>query len=324
LPLPDAMADRLALPLIAAPMFLTSGPDLVVECCRSGVVGTFPALNPRTTEGFEAWIEEIETRLAKTTNPAPYGVNLIVHKTNPRLQADLEIVVKRKVPLIITSLGAVAEVVEAVHSYGGLVFHDVIGRRHAQKAAQAGVDGIIAVAAGAGGHAGALSPFALLAEIRQVFDGTLVLSGAMSTGRDVAAARTMGADLAYMGTRFIATQESMVSDVQKQMTVDAAAADILYTPNISGVHANFLKPSLIATGLDPDALPAHGEMNMSNEARAWKTVWSAGQGVGSIHDIPPAAELCRRLAAEYATALEQMSADPFARRPSPTLEPAHG
>ncbi|WP_158916293.1 nitronate monooxygenase family protein [Caulobacter sp. S45] len=309
---PKAWAGRLAIPAIAAPMFLTSGPDLVTECCRSGVVGTFPALNQRTTEGFDAWVQEIEARLAETASAAPYGVNLIVHKTNPRLQADLEIVVKRKVPLIITSLGAVKEVVDAVHSYGGLIFHDVIGRRHAEKAAEAGVDGIIAVAAGAGGHAGLLSPFALLAEIREVFKGTLILSGAMNTGRDVAAAHLMGADLAYLGSRFIATRESMVSDEQKQMMLDARAADIVYTSKVSGVNANFLRASLEANGVLDDANPGHTEMNMNAEVRAWKTVWSAGQGVGSIRDVPAAAELCQRLISEYRDAVREMAADPFA------------
>jgi nitronate monooxygenase len=275
-------------------------------------MGTFPALNQRTTEGFEAWLTEIDGRLADLPGAAPYGVNLIVHKSNPRVQADLEVIVRHKTPVVITSLGAVPELVQAVHSYGGMVFHDVINRRHAEKAAQAGVDGIIAVAAGAGGHAGVISPFPLLAEIRQVFDGVLILSGAMSTGRDIAAARLMGADLAYMGTRFLVTRESMTSEEQKAMTASASAADILYTSKVSGVNANFLRPSLLATGLDPDNLPDHGEMNMANEARAWKTVWSAGQGVGSIRDVPAAGELCRRLAEEYRTAMQAAAADPFA------------
>jgi nitronate monooxygenase len=307
---PD-LARNLAVPAIAAPMFLTSGPDLVVECCRAGVIGTFPALNQRTTDGFAQWLEEIEGRLAQTPNAAAYGVNLIVHKSNPRVQADLEMVVRHKVPLVITSLGAVSELVDAVHSYGGKVFHDVISRRHAEKAAQAGVDGIICVAAGAGGHAGLLSPFALLAEVREVFDGQLILSGAMNTGRDIAAARMMGADFAYLGSRFIAVKESMVPDEQRDMMLSSRAADIVYTPNISGVAANFMRPSLVANGLDPDNLPAHGGMNMSNEARAWKTVWSAGQGVGSIRDVPAAGDLCRRLAAEYRDAMTAAARDPF-------------
>jgi nitronate monooxygenase len=311
MPLPAGLAERLAIPAIAAPMFLTSGPDLVVECCRSGVLGTFPALNQRTSEGFDAWVTEIEDRLEAAGAKAPFGVNLIVHKTNPRLKADLEIAVKRKVPLIITSLGAVKEVVDAVHSYGGLIFHDVISRRHAEKAAEAGVDGIIAVAAGAGGHAGTLNPFALLAEIRQVFSGALILSGAMNTGRDIAAARMMGADLAYLGSRFIATRESLVGDEQRQMMLASQAADIVYTPRVSGVNASFMRASLEANGLLEESAGGHPDMNLEHEARAWKTVWSAGQGVGSIRDVPPAAELCQRLIAEYRAAVGDMATDPF-------------
>ena len=302
--LPDRLKGKLRLPAIAAPMFLASGPDLVVECCRSGVIGSFPALNQRTTEGFVAWLEDITARLAEAPQAAPFGVNLIVHKSNPRLAADLEQVVKHRVPLVITSLGAAAEVVDAVHSYGGLVFHDVINRRHAEKAAQAGVDGIIAVAAGAGGHAGTLSPFALIAEIRSFFSGALILSGAMSSGRDIAAARVMGADLAYLGTRFLATPEALIDPRHKQMIVASQAADLVYTPSISGVHANFLRESIRAAGLDPDALPPKTELDMNKEAKAWKTVWSAGQGVGSIHEILPAANLCERLIAEYRAAIE--------------------
>jgi nitronate monooxygenase len=319
--LPKSLADRLVLPAIAAPMFLTSGPDLVVETCRAGLVGTFPALNQRTTQGFADWCSEIEDRLAAASAPAPYGVNLIVHKTNPRVAADLEVVVRHKVPVVITSLGAVPDVIEAVHSYGGLVFHDVINRRHAEKAAQAGADGIICVAAGAGGHAGTISPFALIAEIKAFFDGVIILSGAMNTGRDIAAARAMGADLAYLGTRFIATREAMVDQAQKDMMLGASAADIIYTPNVSGVAANFMRQSLVSVGLDPDNLPAHGGMNMDNEARAWKTVWSAGQGVGSIHDVPTTAELCQRLIAEYRTVIAELAADPFAGV-SPTVDQA--
>lgn len=311
--IPAALAQRLAIPAIAAPMFLVSGPDLVVETCRSGIVGTFPALNQRSTDGFARWCAEIEERLAACESLAPYGVNLIVHKTNPRVADDLEICVKHKVPLIITSLGAVPDVVDAVHGYGGLVFHDVINRRHAEKAAAAGVDGIIAVSAGAGGHAGKLNPFALIAEIRSVFDGCLILSGVMNTGRDVAAARMMGADLAYLGTRFIATRESMATQDQKQMQVDATANDIVYTPSISGVWANFMRQSIEANGLDPDDLPPHEGMNMDNEARAWKTVWSAGQGVTGITDIPGTAELCHRLVTEYRDAVAGLAADPFSR-----------
>ncbi len=304
MPLPAAFEGRLAVPAIAAPMFLVSGPDLVVEACRSGVLGSFPALNQRTTEGFEDWLVEIEGRLDGVNQtdgrgPAPYGVNLIVHKSNPRVQADLEICVKHRVPLVITSLGAVKEVVDAVHSYGGLVFHDVINTRHARKAAEAGVDGIICVCAGAGGHGGLLSPFAIVPEVRSFFGGTIVLSGAISTGAQVAAARALGADLAYLGTRFIATKESLAPEAYKQMILAATAGDIVYTPNVSGVNANFLRPSMEANGLDPDTPPGDHVMDMADEARAWKTVWSAGQGVGSVRDTPGAAELCERLTREY-------------------------
>jgi nitronate monooxygenase len=292
-------------------MFLVSGPDLVVESCRAGVLGTFPALNRRSTDDFEGWLDEIESRLAGASNggtpPAPYGVNLIVHKTNPRVEADLKVIVKHRVPVIITSLGAVSELVDAVHSYGGLVFHDVINIRHARKAAEAGVDGLIAVCAGAGGHAGTTSPFALVSEIRAFFDKTILLSGAISDGRQVAAALMMGADLAYLGTRFIATKESLAPDEFKQMIVAGQASDIVYTPAISGVNGNFMRQSLVANGLDPDNLPPKPDMNMSREARekrAWKHVWSAGQGVGTIRDVPTTAELCARLKREYEDACD--------------------
>ena len=305
--------SSLRLPAIAAPMFLASGPDLVVEVARSGLVGTFPALNQRTTEGFVDWMDQITTRLAPHPG-AVWGVNLIVHKSNSRLMADLEAVVAHKVPVVITSLGAVKDLVDAVHSYGGLVFHDVINRRHAEKAAEAGVDGIIAVCAGAGGHGGTLSPFALIPEIRSFFDGTIILSGAMSDGAQIAAARAMGADMAYLGTRFLATREALSPDAQKDMILNAHAADILYTDAISGVNANFMRPSIIAAGLDPEQLVKHGPMDMNNEAKAWKTVWSAGQGVGSIDDVLPAADLCDRLVAEYGAAIARLAADPFLAR----------
>ena len=302
--LPKALDGRLRLPAIVAPMFLISGPDLVVECCKAGLVGTFPALNQRSTEGFRAWLHEIRARLADHPGAAPFGVNLIVHRSNPRLEADLRVCVEEKVPLVITSLGAVPELVAGVHSYGGMVFHDVISLRHARKAAQAGVDGIVAVAAGAGGHAGTLSPFALVSEIRGIFGGAIALAGAINTGAHIAAAQMLGADLAYMGTRFIATQESLALPEQKRMILDAAAADILYTPRISGVNANFLRPSLVAAGLDPDNLPDHGKMDMEGEAKAWRDVWSAGQGVGGITDLPDVATLAGRLAGEYRAALD--------------------
>ena len=309
MPIPLALQDRLKLPAIAAPMFLTSGPDLVVEVSRAGLIGTFPALNCRSNDGLRDWLDEIGARLG----PQPlYGVNYIVHRTNPRREADLQAIVDHRVPLVITSLGAVAEVVAAVQGYGGLVFHDVISRRHAEKAAAAGVDGIIAVAAGAGGHAGTVNPFALVAEIRQVFGGTIILGGAINTGAQILAARAMGADLAYLGTRFIATRESLVQPEFKEMILRSQAADILYTDAISGVSANFLRPSIVARGLDPDNLPAHGGLDMGGEAKAWKTLWSAGQGVGGIDDIPAAADLCARLIAEYRAAVAGLRDDPFA------------
>jgi nitronate monooxygenase len=247
MPLPPAFEGRLTVPAIAAPMFLVSGPDLVVEACRAGVVGTFPALNQRTNEGYAAWLDEIATRLADADpasgrRPAPFGVNLIVHRTNTRLREDLETTVRHKVPLVITSLGAVSDVVDAVHAYGGVVLHDVINLRHAEKALDAGVDGLIAVAAGAGGHAGTFSPFAFMAELRAMTDKLIALSGSISHGREIAAARVLGADFAYLGTRFIATRESMADEAYKAMLLSSSAKDIVYTPAISGVHANFLRP----------------------------------------------------------------------------------
>lgn len=303
---PTSLSARLRLPVIAAPMFLASGPELVTACCRAGICGTFPALNQRTSDGFADWLRAIEADLANHDNPAPFGVNLIVHKSNARLEADLKIVVAHKVPLVITSLGAVKAVVDAVHSYGGLVFHDVTNRRHAEKAVEAGVDGIIAVAAGAGGHAGTLSPFALVSEIRSFFSGPLALSGAISTGAHIAAARALGADFAYIGTRFLATSEAIAPEAHKQMIVDGRAGDIVYTPAISGVPANFLKSSITAAGLDPDNLPPHGAMNFASEARAWKTVWSAGQGIGAIDDIPTVATLVDRFDGEYRAACARL------------------
>ncbi|KJS18628.1 MAG: 2-nitropropane dioxygenase [Hoeflea sp. BRH_c9] len=312
--LPQSLSGRLRLPAIAAPMFLASGPDLVVETCKAGVIGTFPALNQRTSEGYEAWLEEIEARLADTPAAAPFGVNLIVHRSNARLSRDLDLTVSHRVPVVITSLGAAREVADAVHSYGGLIFHDVINRRHAEKAAEAGVDGIIAVSAGAGGHAGMLSPFALISEIAQVFSGTIILSGSIGTGAQIAAARMMGADLVYMGTRFLATRQSMVDAAYKRMLVESRAADILYTDAISGVHANFLRPSLVAAGLDPDNLVSHGALEVDNEVKAWKTIWSAGQGVGAIDDLPEVSDLIARLRSDYALAMAGAASDPFAEK----------
>ncbi len=320
--LPSQFENRLKLPLVVAPMFLASGTQLVTECCKAGVVGTFPALNQRSSEGFEEWLLEIKAELARTEQAsgqpaAPYGVNLIVHKSNPRLAADLALCVKHEVPLIITSLGADAKVVDAIHSYGGLVFHDVVNARHAKKAASAGVDGLIAVAAGAGGHAGTWSPFALVNEIRQFFDKTVLLAGCMSSGSDIAAAQMMGADLAYMGTRFINTQECMVQEDYKQQITETTAADIVYTPAISGVNANFIRQSIEAAGLDlatmeaPKSIDFGAELDEANSnektqhAKPWKDIWSAGHGVGSIDDIPSAAELVQQLHSQYQAAHEQ-------------------
>lgn len=306
--IPAALRENLRLPVIAAPMFLVSGPKLVTETCKAGLIGTFPALNARTTEGFDGWVEEIEAARAAHGGCAAYGVNLIVHKTNPRLEADLAVVARRRVPLVITSLGAVPDLVKEVHGYGGLVFHDVISVRHARKAAQAGVDGLILVCAGAGGHAGTASPFALLNEVRSFFDGTIILAGALGSGRDVAAARMMGADFAYMGTRFIATQESMADAGYKDMLTQSALADVVYTDSVSGVNANFLRPSLVAAGLDPDNLPPKAHLDMAAEARAWRDIWSAGHGVGGVADVPAVADLAARLKEDYAAAFRETTA----------------
>ncbi len=307
----------LTLPAVAAPMFLISGPKLVIECCKNGIVGTFPALNHRTTEGFEQWVIEIKASLAdweaetgKTA--APFGVNLIVHKTNPRLQADLELVVKHKVPLIITSLGAVSELIDTVHGYGGLVFHDVIMKRHAKKAAQAGVDGLILVAAGAGGHAGTINPIPLVDEVRQFFDKTILLSGCVSNGRDIASAMQIGADLAYMGTRFINTKESQAPEEYRKMIIESGASDIVYTAAVSGVHANFLRPSLEAMGITEEVWKISGKVDFgeelsADEAKAWKTIWSAGQGVTKIKDNPSVGELVDQLKTEFKEAIEEQA-----------------
>ena len=311
MPLPDALKGQLSIPAISAPMFLCSGPDLVVETCRSGVIGSFPALNQRTTEGYRDWLKDIQKRLdvirQQAGNPvAPFAVNLVVHRSNPRLEADLAVTVEQKVPIVITSLGANDKVVEAVHAYGGLVFHDVINIRHARKAVEAGVDGIIAVCSGAGGHASTLSAFALVPEIRQIFAGTIILGGALSTGRHIAVARMLGAGLAYIGTRFLATRECLAPEAQKEMICASQASDIMYTPAISGVDGNFLRDSIRAAGIDPDDLTKPEGYNFgTSEVKAWKTVWAAGQGVGSIVDVPGAADLCRRLGEEYRTAIAE-------------------
>lgn len=306
-------SNRLTLPVVVAPMFLISGPQLVIECCKNGIVGTFPALNQRSSEGFEQWLNEIEAALAEAENPAPYGVNLIVHKTNPRIEPDLRLIVKHKVPIVITSLGAVKEVVDAVHSYGGLVFHDVINRRHAEKAAEAGVDGLILVCAGAGGHAGTLHPMAFLNEVRSFYDKTILLSGSLSTGQDIATAMQMGADLAYMGTRFINTKESNAPAAYQEMIVEAGTSDIVYTAAVSGVNANFMKASLEEAGLTPEHWSKTKKIDFGSEldaaqaeAKAWKTIWSAGHGVASIHDTnPPVAELTTNLKSQFRAAIER-------------------
>ena len=284
----------LNLPLIAAPLFLISGPKLVIECCKNGIVGTFPALNQRTSEGFEEWVVQIKQELdafEKNTGKkaAPFGVNLIVHPTNIRVKADLDICVKHKVPLVITSLGAIADIVNVVHGYGGLVYHDIIKKRHAEKASQAGVDGLIVVAAGAGGHAGTLHPIPLINEVKKVFDKKIVLSGCLSTGRDIASAIQMGADMAYMGTRFINVEESLADEEYKKMIMDSGAEDIVYTAAVSGVNANFLRPSLEAMGITEERWSENKKIDfgteldaLSEEAKAWKTIWSACQGVTSI------------------------------------------
>lgn len=308
--------NALNLPVVAAPMFLISGPKLVIECCKNGIVGTFPALNQRTTEGFEEWIVEIKAALEafeKETGKkaAPFGVNLIVHHTNPRVQADLAICIKHQVPLIITSLGAVPQLVGAVHSYGGLVFHDVIKKRHAEKAAEAGVDGLILVTAGAGGHAGTLNPMPFVAEIKKFFKKTILLSGCISNGRDVASALQIGADLAYMGTRFINTKESKASEDYRNMIIKSGASDIVYTAAISGVSANFLRPSLEAMGITEEMLSRTKKIDFGNElnamekeAKAWSTIWSAGQGVTNIQDNPSVKELVEKMKDEFISAIK--------------------
>jgi nitronate monooxygenase len=302
--IPTSLQHGLKLPVIAAPMFLVSGPDLVVETCNAGVIGTFPSLNQRTTEGYREWLHEIKSRL--NPDAAAFGVNHIVHPTNPRLMADMMVSVEEKVPLIITSLGAVRDVVDAVHGYGGVVFHDIANVRHARKAAEAGVDGLILVANGAGGHAGIINPFALVNEVREFFKGTIILSGCLSNGQDVAAALMLGADFAYLGTRFINTTEAMAPDAYKEMIIDSGATDIVHTPAVSGIPANFMIKSLEANGIDPKHLPEH-KLDMGDEAKAWKTVWSAGQGAGTIHDVVPAGELVARLRSEYAEATKQFA-----------------
>lgn len=313
----QSLISRLSLPVIAAPMFLASGPELVIAACRGGAIGAFPALNQRSTEGYEHWLDQIEMALssageADAALPAPHAVNLVVHKSNKRLDADLEVTIRHRVPIVITSLGAAREVVQAIHAYGGLVFHDVVSQRQAEKAVAADVDGIIAVCAGAGGHAGTINPFAFLQELRQLTDKTLILAGAISTGEQIAAAIIAGADLVSIGTRFIATRESLVAEGYKDMITRATAADIVYTPKISGVNANFIAESIRSNGIDLATYQHEGPIDMAAElspkSKAWRDIWSAGQGVGAIRDVPAAGELLRDMKSAYRRALDRAAA----------------
>ncbi|NML60422.1 nitronate monooxygenase [Massilia sp. RP-1-19] len=306
--LPAAL-QNLSLPVIASPMFIASGPQLVAAQCKAGIVGAFPALNARPAELLDTWLTDLQKELAEfqQANPGkrvgPIAVNQIVHQSNDRLEHDVEVCVRHKVPIIISSLRAPPkEMMDAVHSYGGIVMHDVISIRHAQKALEAGVDGLILVAAGAGGHAGALSPFALVGEVRKFFDGPLALSGSIATGGAILAAQAMGADLAYIGSRWLATKESNVSEDYRNAIVESAASDIVYTNLFTGVHGNYLKKSIVNAGLDPEALPESDKSKMSfgsGSAKAWRDIWGAGQGVGLMDDVPTVAEMVERLKREY-------------------------
>jgi nitronate monooxygenase len=302
--------DKLRLPAVGAPQFIIANPELVIAQCKGGIVGAFPALNARPQPLLDDWLFRIKDELAEwdETHPdtpaAPYAVNQIVHKTNERLEADVAACVKHKVPIVITSLGARPEVNEAIHSYGGIVLHDIITITFAKKALEKGADGLIAVAAGAGGHAGALSPIALIHEIREFFDGPLMLSGAIASGRGILAAQAMGADLAYLGSAFIATTEANAPEAYKQMIVDSSAGDIVYSNLFTGVLGNYLKPSIINAGLDPDNLAVSDPSAMKfgdsgSKAKAWKDIWGAGQGVGAVHEVLPTADLIARLKREY-------------------------
>jgi nitronate monooxygenase len=318
--LPKQLVGRLRLPVIAAPLFIVAVPDLVIADCKAGIVGAFPALNARPPELLEQWIVRIKTELAayQAAHPekkvAPFAVNQICHKSNDRLQHDIDACVKHEVPIIITSLRPPGDLVRAVHGYGGIVLHDVINMRHAMKALAEGVDGLILVCAGAGGHAGTLSPFALTRELREVYDGCIILAGAISNGSAVLAAQAMGADLAYMGTRFVATKEANAADAYKQMIVDSKANDIVYSPLFSGIHGNYLRGSIVNSGLDPDNLPTADKSTMNfgsgggTHKKAWKDIWGAGQGVGAIHDIPDVATLVDRIEAEYLAAKAKLCA----------------
>jgi nitronate monooxygenase len=317
--LPPLLSNGLRLPVIASPMFIVSGPDLVIAQCKAGIVGSFPALNARPAALLDEWLHRITEELAAWTrdNPdrpaAPFAVNQIVHKSNDRLEHDLEACVKWKVPLVITSLGAREDVNQVVQSYGGITLHDIIDNRYARKAVEKGADGLIAVAAGAGGHAGRLSPFALVQEIREWFDGPLILSGAIAHGAAVLAARAMGADLAYIGSAFIATEEANADPAYKQSIVDCSAADIVYSSLFTGVHGNYLRPSIVAAGLDPDNLPDGNAAGMSfgsggsSASKAWRDIWGSGQGIGAVKAVTSVAAFVDRLEAEYRDAMKALS-----------------
>jgi len=319
MPLPAILQGNLRIPVIGAPMFIVSGPELVIAQCKAGIVGSFPALNARPQAMLDEWLIRIKDELAdyKDANPdapvAPYAVNQIAHMSNDRLLADMETCVKHQVPIIITSLRPPAEIVEAVHSYGGVVFHDVINLRHAMKAMEQGVDGIITVCAGAGGHAGTTSPFALVKEVREEFDGTIILSGSMSQGNDALAAQAIGADLAYIGTRFIATKEANAPSGYKEMIVASKSADIVYSSLFTGVSGSYLKGSIENAGMDPENLPEADKSKMDfgsgggSKAKAWKDIWGAGQGVGTVHDIPSTEELVLRMEREYRDAAGRLA-----------------
>lgn len=318
--LPPILRDGLRLPVVGAPLFIISNPDLVIAQCKAGVVGSFPSLNARPVEEFERWLQHIKAELDayNTENPdqpaAPFAVNQIVHRSNNRLYEDLELCVKYKVPIVITSLGAREDVNEAVHSYGGIVLHDVINNRFAHKAIEKGADGLIAVAAGAGGHAGSTSPFALIQEIRAWFDGPLLLSGSIASGDAILAARAMGADLAYIGSAFIATREANADAAYKQAIVDYDSSDIVYSSLFTGVSGNYLKPSIRNAGMDPDNLPEGDPSKMdfgsggNTDAKAWKDIWGCGQGIGAVKAVDSTSDVVGRLSREYATAMHRIQA----------------
>lgn len=317
--LPDILKNNLRLPAIGAPLFIIANPALVIEQCKSGIIGAFPALNARTPEQLNEWLAQITEELQNYNQQhpaqpaAPFAVNQIVHRSNHRLQQDLELCIKYKVPVVISSLGAVPEVNAAIHSYGGIVLHDVINNRHANSAIRKGADGLIAVAAGAGGHAGTLSPFALMAEIREWFDGPVALSGSISSGSAILAAQAMGADLAYIGSPFIATKEANAVDAYKEMIVQSSAKDIVYSNYFTGIHGNYLRPSIEAAGMDPDHLPEADPSKMDFQkattgAKAWKDIWGCGQGIGAVKEILPAGQLVEHWIEQYKAAKSALCA----------------